>query len=225
MLKNAGYGFAKTYPKGKLSLENIRLSYDPKMHYSTIELSIPPALAKRLPIPGGIDSHPAIAMCFGNKNECKTLYFIGIDGPYRSKLIRLLYTKIVSFTSHVVHISPGAWGIADLPKTIEGVIEFAHSMVMDVPLPEWIFQMLDMLNENVQVQASISVSYLRVRKYHLPLLATMHSLKIFTAPSYYYRFHQAVNLPSNWVALGDSIMRINPVFGCVLICPLIAGVS
>ena len=117
---------------------------------------------------------------------------------------------------HVVHISPGAWDIADLPKTIEGVIEFAHSMIMDVPLPEWIFQMLDMLNEDDQVQASISVSYLRVRKYHLPLLAALHSLKISPAPSYYYRFHQAVNLPSNWVALGDSIMRINPVFGCGL---------
>ena len=29
----------------------------------------------------------------------------------------------------------------------------------------WIFQILDMLNENLEVQASMSVSYLRVRKY------------------------------------------------------------
>jgi hypothetical protein len=177
MLKNAGYGFAETYLKGKLSLEDIRLSYDPKMYYSTLELTIPPALAKRLPIPGGIDSHPAIAMCLGNRKDCRTLYIIGIDGPYR------------------IHISPGAWDIASLPKTIEGVIEFAHSMIMDVPLPEWIFQMLDMLNEDAEVQASVSVSYVRV------------------SPPYYYRFHQAVNLPSNWVALGDSVMHINPIFG------------
>ena len=40
-------------------------------------------------------------------------------------------------------------------------------------------------------------------------------LKKLPAPSYYYRFHKAVNLPSNWVALGDSIMHINPVFGYV----------
>ena len=65
----------------------------------------------------------------------------------------------------IVHISPGAWDIANLPKTIEGVIEFAHSMVMDVPLPEWIFEMLDMLNEDAEVQESVSVSFLRVRKY------------------------------------------------------------
>jgi hypothetical protein len=86
MLKSAGYGFAETYPKGKLSLEDIRLSYDPKMYYCTMELTIPPALAKRLPIPGGIDSHPAIALFSGNKNERRILYLIGIDGPYRSKL-------------------------------------------------------------------------------------------------------------------------------------------
>lgn len=85
MLKNAGYGFADRYPKGKLSLEDIRISYDPKMYYSTMEVTIPPALAKRLPIPGGIDSHPAIAMCLGNRKGRTTLYFIGIDGPYRSK--------------------------------------------------------------------------------------------------------------------------------------------
>ena len=93
MLKNAGYGFAETYPKGKLSLEDIRISYDPKMYYSTLELTIPPALAKRLPIPGGIDSHPSIAMCLSNRKDRKTLYLIGIDGPYRSKLMRLLRTK------------------------------------------------------------------------------------------------------------------------------------
>ena len=62
-------------------------------------------------------------------------------------------------------MSPGAWDIASLPKTIEEVKEFAHSMVMDVPLPEWLFQMLDMLNDDPQVQASVSVSYVRVRKY------------------------------------------------------------
>lgn len=177
LLKKAGYGFAETYPKGKLSLEDIQISYDPKMYYSTIELTIPPALAKRLPIPGGIDSHPSIAMCLSNRKSPTTLYFIGIDGPYR------------------IHISPGAWDIAALPKTIEGVKEFAHSMTTDVPLPDWIFEMLDMLIEDPEVQASMAVSYLRV------------------PPSYYYRFDHAVNLPSNWVALGDSVMRINPVFG------------
>ena len=62
------HNFAETYSTGKaqLSLEDIQLSYDPKMYYSTIQCTIPPALAKRLPIPGGIDSHPSIAMCFSN---------------------------------------------------------------------------------------------------------------------------------------------------------------
>ncbi|EGN92006.1 hypothetical protein SERLA73DRAFT_191747 [Serpula lacrymans var. lacrymans S7.3] len=178
MLKHAGYGFADVYPKGKLSLDDIKLSYDPKMFYSTLELTIPPDLAKRLPIPGGMDDHPAIAMCLSNaRKDRKTLYLIGIDGPYR------------------IHISSGAWDIADLPKTIDGVKKFASSMIMDVPLPSWLFQLLDMLGEDPQVHETMTVSYIRV------------------PPSCYYRFHQAAKLPSNWVALGDSVMNINPIFG------------
>ena len=88
LLKSAGYGFAETNPRGKLSLDDICLSYDPKVHYSTLELTIPPALAERLPIPGGIDNHPSIALCFNEKDH-RTLCLIGIDGPYRSKLVRL----------------------------------------------------------------------------------------------------------------------------------------
>lgn len=96
MLKNAGFGFAEKYPRGKLSLDDIRLSYDPKMYYSTFELTIPPALAKSLPIPGGIDSHPSIAMLLSNRKGSTTLYFIGIDGPYRSKLITSLAYETAS---------------------------------------------------------------------------------------------------------------------------------
>ena len=136
------------------------------MHYSTLELTLPPALAKRLPIPGGIDSYPGIAMCSNIKKDRRTLYLIGIDGPYRSKSIHLCHAKLAKI--FLVHISPGAWDIASLPKTIEEVKEFAHSMITDVPLPEWLFQMLDMLNDDPQVQASVSVSYLRVRKYRPP---------------------------------------------------------
>ena len=58
--------------------------------------------------------------------------------------------------------------MAGLPKTIEEVKEYAHSMIVDVPLPEWMFQMLGMLNDNPEVQASMSVSYVRVRKYRPP---------------------------------------------------------
>ena len=55
--------------------------------------------------------------------------------------------------------------MAGLPRTIEDVKKYAHSMIVDVPLPEWMFQILDMLNDDPEVQASMSVSYVRVRKY------------------------------------------------------------
>ncbi|KAG6830467.1 hypothetical protein H0H87_008040 [Tephrocybe sp. NHM501043] len=34
-----------------------------------------------------------------------------------------------------------------------------------------------------------------------------------SAPSSYVRYHRAANLPDNWIAIGDSVMKINPADG------------
>ncbi|KAJ7797186.1 hypothetical protein B0H14DRAFT_3494049 [Mycena olivaceomarginata] len=62
--------------------------------------------------------------------------------------------------------------------------------VEDVPC--WIFEILDMLEE-IEDSAVVSV---------LKLAATS-----------YIRYHKATNLPSNFIAVGDSIMAVNPTFG------------
>ncbi len=40
----------------KMSLEQLRVTFDPKFAYSTVRFVITPSLAKRLPIPGGFDN-------------------------------------------------------------------------------------------------------------------------------------------------------------------------
>jgi hypothetical protein len=38
---------------------------------------------------------------------------------------------------------------------------------------------------------------------------------ICIAPSIFTRYHDANNLPVNFIAIGDSIMKLNPIFGYV----------
>ncbi|KAE9409592.1 hypothetical protein BT96DRAFT_529475 [Gymnopus androsaceus JB14] len=60
------------------------------------------------------------------------------------------------------------------------------------PIPEWIFQSIDILEES---KPAIKYSHVRV-----PGTA-------------YIRYHRMANLPCNFVAIGDSVMSINPIFG------------
>ncbi|PFH53243.1 hypothetical protein AMATHDRAFT_1318 [Amanita thiersii Skay4041] len=84
------------------------------------------------------------------------------------------------------------WGPASLPTTLDEFAEFGQSLKYDEPIPEWWYQYLTLLKG---VEGAETIKLVRV------------------PPSVYTPFHKAVNMPSNWVALGDSIMRVNPVFG------------
>ncbi|KAH7924669.1 hypothetical protein BV22DRAFT_1090482 [Leucogyrophana mollusca] len=87
----------------------------------------------------------------------------------------------------------GVWSPSDeMPKTLPEIKEFCRSMILSKPIPEWWMQMLDMLDE---VQDTVECHIARC------------------PPSTCLRFHEAANLPSNYIAIGDSVMRVNPVFG------------
>ncbi|KAJ7833743.1 hypothetical protein B0H13DRAFT_2110669 [Mycena leptocephala] len=69
--------------------------------------------------------------------------------------------------------------LAELKIFVEGLTTGVQ------PIPDWVFKVIDMLEE---VNDSAAVANLKL------------------APTYYVRYHQAINLPSNWVVLGDSVM-------------------
>ncbi|KAK0215858.1 hypothetical protein EDD85DRAFT_996317 [Armillaria nabsnona] len=81
---------------------------------------------------------------------------------------------------------------AELPKTLEEAKAWARSLITEVPITEGWFSMLDMLKE---VQDTMTCSQVRI------------------APSTWIRYERGANLPSNWIAAGDSVMRVNPFFG------------
>ncbi|KAJ6560732.1 hypothetical protein B0H10DRAFT_2118816 [Mycena sp. CBHHK59/15] len=78
------------------------------------------------------------------------------------------------------------------PRTLAEIKLFVQNLTIVEDIPGWVFEIMDMLEE---IEDSAVVSILKV------------------APTSYIRYHQATNLPSNWIALGDSAMTLNPLFG------------
>ncbi|KAK0462118.1 hypothetical protein IW261DRAFT_1576576 [Armillaria novae-zelandiae] len=65
-------------------------------------------------------------------------------------------------------------------------------MVLRVPIPPWVFQVFDMLEE---------------------VEDTMTCSQVPFAGASYITFDKAMNLPPNWIAIGDRVMKVNPLFG------------
>ncbi|KAF9047116.1 hypothetical protein BDZ89DRAFT_1058184 [Hymenopellis radicata] len=91
-----------------------------------------------------------------------------------------------------IQLCCGSWGVDDLPRTLEGVKEHARSIKVEKQSTEWLFDLIDMLAE---AEDTIKVFPIKV------------------GPSYWTHYEKAKNLPSNWIAIGDSISRLNPLYG------------
>ncbi|KAJ7472287.1 hypothetical protein B0H11DRAFT_1349448 [Mycena galericulata] len=117
----------------------------------------------------------------------KPIYTFLEDTPNRAffVLMRPDGDQLVAFAGHHGTSRPQPHNLAELKI-------YVRELYVVHPIPTWVFEILDMLEE---VQDSAVVSVLKV------------------APTSYIRYHQATNLPSNWIALGDSVMTVNPLFG------------
>ncbi|SJL13850.1 uncharacterized protein ARMOST_17299 [Armillaria ostoyae] len=176
-LRREGYGVGDTYAKNELPLDKLKISYDQKLHYSTLQFHVPPELGRKLPgLPVPYDECGMIYVFIPDINkENRCISSQKIDGDF----IQLCFTVNGSEN-------------AELPKTLEEAKVWARSLITEVPITEGWFAMLDMLKE---VQDTMTCSQVRI------------------APSTWIRYERGVNLPSNWIAAGDSVMRVNPFFG------------
>ncbi|KAK0226312.1 hypothetical protein IW262DRAFT_757969 [Armillaria fumosa] len=174
-LGREGYGFADKYNKNELPLDKLKISYDQKLHYSTLQFSVPPELGRRLPgLPVPYD-------------ECGVIYCLFTDS---TKDHRVMYSQRVD--RNFLQVAFLAWGECELPTTLEEIKACARSLVTQKPIPPTFFDMLDALKE---------------------VEDTMTCSRLAFPGSSYIRYEKAVNLPSNWIALGDSVMRVNPIYG------------
>ncbi|KAK0215034.1 hypothetical protein IW262DRAFT_1404470 [Armillaria fumosa] len=177
-LRREGYGVGDTYAKNELPLDKLKISYDQKIHYSTLQFHVPPKLGRKLPgLTVPYDECGMIYVFIPDSNkENRCIYSQRIDGDF----IQLCFSVT------------GSESASELPKTLEEAKAWARTLITDAPIPlEW-YAMLDTLKE---VQDTMTCSQVRF------------------APSNWIRYERGVNLPSNWIATGDSVMRVNPIFG------------
>ncbi|KAJ7705275.1 hypothetical protein B0H17DRAFT_1126136 [Mycena rosella] len=86
----------------------------------------------------------------------------------------------------IVIVFVGHYGtIRSQPKNLAELKDYVRGLYTVQPIPTWVFEVIDNLEE---IEDSAMVSLLKV------------------APTTYIRYHRATNLPSNWTALGDSVM-------------------
>ncbi|KAF9073012.1 hypothetical protein BDP27DRAFT_1319252 [Rhodocollybia butyracea] len=98
---------------------------------------------------------------------------------------------------NIFMICCGGWGVETVPRDLAEIINYANAMnvIIKEPIPLWFFSLLERLRDH---EAAATLSCVRV------------------PACYFNQLHKVVNIPSNFVALGDSVMRVNPIYaqGC-----------
>ncbi|KAK0188416.1 hypothetical protein F5146DRAFT_1055146 [Armillaria mellea] len=174
-LRREGYGFADSYKKDQLPLDDLKITYDQKLKYTTLQFRVAPEVARRLPgLPAPFD-------------ECGFIYCLVTDP---AKETRCLFSNRVD--KDIIHICFSAMGECELPTDLNAAKMCARSLVTEKPIPQSFFDLLDALDE---VQDTMTCS------------------KVNFLGSSYIRYEKGVKLPSNLIALGDSVMKVNPIYG------------
>ncbi|KAJ7165799.1 hypothetical protein C8R46DRAFT_1096209 [Mycena filopes] len=178
-LERSQYGYSSTYPNGKLPLDQLKISFDQKLRYSSIMFRITPEFHDRLPLPAEM-KHTGPIYTFLDEEVEKGRTLFALTRPDGNQFL--------AFTGHHGTVRSPPQNLAELK-------EYVHSLKAVEPIPGFIFEILDMLEE---VEESAVAAIVKI------------------PPTSYVQYHRATNLPSNWVALGDSVMTLNPLFseGC-----------
>ncbi|KAF8577661.1 hypothetical protein K439DRAFT_1396445 [Ramaria rubella] len=83
------------------------------------------------------------------------------------------------------------WGASSEITSIAGIREYLSQMTMTHPIGDWVYKMLDLFETE-----AVPVIYKHSR-----------------SPSVYIEYSRAQGLPSNFIALGDSVLQLNPIRG------------
>ncbi|KAG8897824.1 hypothetical protein FRC00_003767 [Tulasnella sp. 408] len=91
-------------------------------------------------------------------------------------------------------ITTGGWNGAGSPHSVAELRVYVKSLYGQENLPDWTWRLLDLLEEH---EEECSPFHAEAR----------------VGPLNWIRWHQAKNLPPNFVAIGDAIMKLNPIYG------------
>ncbi|KIY64982.1 hypothetical protein CYLTODRAFT_424747 [Cylindrobasidium torrendii FP15055 ss-10] len=162
-------------------------TYNPRMRYSTFEFAPSRELREKLPIPGTYDGGVG-----------------GIVVNWPDPTLDNRWIAIARMDGHRLHVCCGGWAEAELPSNVDGLVDFARSLKGLQPLPDWLFETLDMLHH---CEDTLTTSVVQV-------------------PACFWSQYQLCdNVPNNFVALGDAVCRINPLYGQGIAKSFVGGIT
>ncbi|KAL1678036.1 hypothetical protein EV122DRAFT_278668 [Schizophyllum commune] len=91
----------------------------------------------------------------------------------------------------LIHVCGGGYGDAATPENMDDFIECSKARYMEKPYPDFWYPVLEHLRD---CEDEMVVS------------------KVVVPPRSYMRWDQVGDLPANWLAVGDAVLRVNPVY-------------
>ncbi|KAF7293767.1 hypothetical protein HMN09_01172000 [Mycena chlorophos] len=182
----AGLKWLARHGYGTTPLDELKIALDQKLHYSTITYTAPDA---------AFMARFEALLPEEYKGDAPVITFLE-DNTEATMAAGRGYFLVWRLDANQVCAFAGHNGdVRFQPTNTEQLRQYAHSLYTVNPFPEFFWNVLDLLEE---IEETAVVSLLRV------------------PPTSYVRYSRATNMPSNFVALGDSVMTINPVFaeGC-----------
>ena len=115
-----------------------------------------------------------------------------------------------------VNVAFGGWGNPTLPGTVDEVVDWWKAFEKDhCKVPDWVYALFERLLDFRDKGEVITCKY---RTFHCAAILSVAD-EGHTAEMSLIAWENAPFVPSNFVAIGDSVMRVNPVFGCVARAP------
>ncbi|EJD02944.1 uncharacterized protein FOMMEDRAFT_134111 [Fomitiporia mediterranea MF3/22] len=155
-------------------------------------------------------SDPDLRISYCTNQQTRTFYFpippearkkLPIPGGYDNAKWLYTFTPVLGkgrksvfvdrLEGHRMRIMVGTWGDLPLP-TLDELRDFFEDFNPIQRLPEWLLVLIDALLEFKEHAEFVTSKY--------PVLS-------------WIRYEKAAYVPSNFVAVGDSVMQVNPTFG------------
>lgn len=154
-LDKAGYGKPDSRDTKALPLNELRVTYDPKIRYSTLEFPVSDDLLKRINLPDGMSIHTGLTHPWKN-NE--SVYALKTEGNFSRQFQHL---HVLYSSKPIVQLCAGSWG-GKLPTDLDGFIKFAEERYKEKPDPEYFIRFLNLLRE---VEDKMTFSKVSVREF------------------------------------------------------------
>ncbi|KAF8586683.1 hypothetical protein K439DRAFT_1386739 [Ramaria rubella] len=185
-LENAGYALL---PPSSVKSASLRTTYNPNFCGTSCHFHVPPGAMRNVAIPhpeDPLDNNGNTTMTGGY--DARGFIYLYIPDPRRDTR-NFLVQRVEGDWLQIVC---SGYDIPDRPTCVADIKAFVSEITPAVPIPSYVLDFLDVL-ENTAVPKA------------------WHFIRI--PPLSFVKYHEAHELPSNFVALGDATCQLNPIHG------------